>query len=148
MKSIVLKAAVLATASLAIGAMSSPAMSKTLTYTFGPQTGGGYCDGVTITNDGAGSVWTGNLIGCTDGAPVGGFTDISTTDEKDLPGWFLTYLLDTKALEWYLYTNYPLGTFAEINAGILTKGSPDIYNKSHAKRSVFKNPKAIDKPAF
>jgi len=157
MKSKLLKATVLATAAIALGAFVSPTTAKTYTYTFGTPSGQAYCDGLTINNNG--DIWSGNHIGsCTDNDAAGGFTvkiggskyiDISTTDNAHDPGFAETFLLQPKTGAWYLYINPNLGNgFLLVNEGLLIKGAPPSHRSPGAKPSTYKNPKAIDKPVF
>jgi len=151
-----LRGACLAAATFIIGATASPTMGKTLTYYFTSQSGGGYCDGITISDEGSPSVWSGNFIGCSNGPPVGGFTtmirgrrfiDIATTESAE-PGWSFTFLLDTKALQWCLYSNYPEGiAFLELNTGGLTKHPPNNARGGQAKSAIFRNPRVMSRSA-
>ena len=117
--------------------------------------GGAYCDGITFTNGGSGDIWSGNLLGsCGDNSGVGGFTvkgettlsiELSTVDSAD-PGTLESFLIQPKTLRWYLYINQGFG-FVLVNEGDLTKGAPPIA-KDGAKSSIFKNPKALNKPVL
>ena len=152
-----LKATLLGTAALAVVAMVSPAMGRTYAFTLGTFSGGAYCDGLTFSDSNGGVGWSGNHTGCTDNDFAGGFTatikvtgnfiDINTTDQKNLPGAFETFLLDTKAKEWFLLSNLG-GGFELLNGGVLIKGAPDVSKGGHARASSFKNPKAIARPVF
>lgn len=134
MKSKLLKATVLATAAIAIGALVSPAMAKTLKYTFGTVSGGAYCEGLTLTQATVGHpTWGGTFTGCTNQDPAGGYDvkvnggmnlDIATTDSLNNPsaGAF-TFFLNLKQQYWYLYDTSG-GVFAQINSGPLIKGAP------------------------
>jgi hypothetical protein len=160
MKSKLLKATLFATAALAMGAMATATQAKTttLTYTFGTAYGGEYCDGITLTSSDKvtySGTHTGSCLDSTNYA--GGFAskikvdsaktyvNASTTDNLDLPGYAITFLLDVKGSEWYLYTNIGSG-FELFNEGVLIKGAPPVGKHGAKKASVFKNPKATDKP--
>jgi hypothetical protein len=144
MKSKLLKATVLATAAIAIGAFSTPTMAKSLKYIFGTTYGGEYCDGITLSttnkesyqgfhvNDDCGGSEdaAGGLVAKIGGASyIEGITEVS----DELPNTPLTYYLDTKAMTWYLYLNlYNLeGTnvYEELNAGTLIKGEAGAAKK-------------------
>ncbi len=143
---------------MALGALASPSLAKTYAYTFGTVSGGAYCDGLTISNGGSGDGWSGNHTGCTDDDPAGGFTariggttylDINTTDNENSPGLFLTYLLEPKSRQWFLFTSTnDGGGFQLINEGMLIKGAPASGKRPGAQASTFRNPKAVDKPVF
>jgi hypothetical protein len=156
MKSKILKTVLLATATLAMGAMATTTQAKALKYTFGTTYGGSYCDGVTLTTSDKvtySGTHTGSCLDSTNYAGgfattikgTGKFIDVSTTDNLDLPGYAITFLLDTKAGTWFLYTNIGSG-FELFNEGVLIKGAPPVGKKNGAKSAVFKNPKAVDKP--
>lgn len=125
-----MKAALLAAAVLIVGA--SAANAKTLKYTFGTSTGGSYCDGVTLkTTDNV--IYGGHHTGsCTKNDKAGGFAatisgtsviDIATTDKANAPGKTFTFLLNTKAATWALYT-LEGSTYTLINQGPLVAGAP------------------------
>jgi hypothetical protein len=157
MKSKLLKVVLFATSTIALGALASPSLAKTYKYQFGTNSGGGFCDGLTITNGGSGKIWTGTHTGsCEDGDGAGGFTvkiegsvyiEINTTDKANDPGVFETFLLQPKTDLWYLYTNDGSG-FELVNEGKLIKGTPPAGKQPSAKPSIVKNPKAVDKPFF
>ena len=135
--------------------IASATVAKTYTYTFGTQSGGAYCDGITFTNGGSGDGWGGNLLGsCGDENSVAGFTikgettntiELSTGDTS-FPGAFDTFLIQPKERLWYLYVDIGSG-FLLVNEGKLIKGPPPI-SRHGAKSAIFKNPKAVDKPVL
>ncbi len=125
-------ATALATAAIAIGALASPVMAKTLTFTFGIDGGGAHCDGVTLTQATVGHpTWGGTLTGCSNGDPAGGYSvgvnggknlDIATTNTAVGP-YEMTFFLNLKQNEWYLY-EVVSGDFEQIDSGPLIKGAP------------------------
>jgi len=152
MKAKLLGATAIATAAIAL---ASPSFAKTYKFQFGTNSGSQFCDGLTITNDDSGKLWTGNHTGsCEADDSAGGFTakiggttyiDINTTDANNAPGIFETFLLVPKTLQWFVYENDG-GGFVLFNEGKLLKGPPPASLPAGARASVFKNPKAVDKP--
>jgi hypothetical protein len=152
MKSKFLKATLMATAALALGAMATSTQAKSYVYNFGTTYGGEYCDMLTLTSTDK-VTYSGLHNGTCEGSSqyAGGFADkikdtskgpnISTTDYF-LPGYALTFLIDPKASTWAVYGNLGSG-FEFLNSGplITSKGAKQVH-----KSSVFKNPKAVDKP--
>jgi hypothetical protein len=150
-KSKLLKAGVLATAAIALGALASPVMAKTLTYTFGNASGGAYCDGITLTQATVGHpTWGGTHTGCTNSDPAGGYSvyvngganlDIATTDTLTGATQAYTFFLNLKQQYWYLYDTTS-GVFAQINSGPLIRGAPPAAKTPGAgKSSTAANPK-------
>ncbi|MEO7026906.1 MAG: hypothetical protein ABI056_05055 [Caulobacteraceae bacterium] len=130
MKTKFLKVTVLATAAIAVAALASPTMARTLKYTFGITGGGAYCDGLTITQNGV--TWGGTHTGCDDDAQAGGismkvsgnptkYVYISTTDNPSATT-VENFFLDTHAMLWYLYETSG-GVYTELNSGPLLKGA-------------------------
>jgi hypothetical protein len=135
MKSIIAKAALLASAALAVGAIATSASAGTIKYTFA-----GFCDGLTLTQDGV--TYGGTHTGCTDNDAAGGvimkvkgnpttYVDIATSNAADLPGVVLTYFLDLPAKAWFLYETSG-GVFTDIQNGTLTKGAPESPRGLHS----------------
>ena len=130
MKTRLLRSGVLATAAIATAALASPTIAKTLKYTFGNSSGGAYCDGLTLTQDGV--TWGGTHTGCAEDAQAGGvsmkvsdnstkYVYVSTTDglgDTTVENFFL----DTHAMLWYLYETSG-GVYTEVNSGPLIKGA-------------------------
>jgi hypothetical protein len=151
MKSKLLKATVLATAAIAVGALASPVMARTLKYTFGTVSGGAYCEGLTLTQATVGHpTWGGTLTGCTNQDPAGGYDvkvnggmnlDIATTDSLNNPsaGAF-TFFLNLKQQYWYLYDTSG-GVFAQINSGPLIRGVPSAKAPGAHRPATMPNPK-------
>ena len=145
-----LKATLLATAAIALGALASPVMAKTLTYTFGIAGGGAYCDGITLTQATTGHpTWGGAHTGCTNGDPAGGYQvnvnggpnlDIATTDTALGVSQAFTYFLNLKQQYWYLYETTG-GVFSQTNSGPLLKGAPPAQVPGVRKSSTAPNPK-------
>jgi len=133
MKTEILKAIAVAAATITVGALASPVMAKTLTYTFGTVSGGAYCDGLTLTQATVGHpTWGGTHTGCTNNDPAGGYNvkvnggpnlDIATTDTLSGATQAYTFFLNLKQQYWYLYDTSG-GVFAQINSGPLIKGAP------------------------
>ena len=131
----------LATAAIALGALASPVMAKTLTYTFGISGGGTHCDGVTLTQATVGHpTWGGTHTGCTNNDPAGGYDvkvngganlDIATTNTLDGP-YEMTFFLNLKQQFWYLY-EVEGGDFQQIDSGPLIKGAPPAKSPPGAK---------------
>jgi hypothetical protein len=154
MKSKILKAALLATAALSIGAFASSTQAKSYDYSFGTPYGGEYCDGLTLTSTDK-VIYSGLHSGTCEGSSqyAGGFAasikktvkgiDISTTDYF-LPGYALTFLVDPKGSTWAVYGNIG-GGFEFLNSGPLITDQAKV-TKHLKKSSVYKNPKAVDKP--
>ena len=151
MKSKFLKATVLATAAIAVGALASPVMAKTLTYTFGISAGGAHCDGVTLTQATVGHpTWGGTHTGCTNNDPAGGYDvrvnggmnlDIATEDSLNNPSaGAYTFFLNLKQQYWYLYDTVD-GVFAQFNSGPLIKGVPSAKTPGVHKPATVPNPK-------
>jgi hypothetical protein len=150
MKSKILKAALLASAALAMGAMATSTQAKSYDYNFGTPYGGEYCDGLTLTSSDK-IIYSGLHSGTCEGSSqyAGGFAgsekktakgiNISTTDAF-LPGYAITFLVDTKAVTWAVYGNLGDG-FEFLNSGPLIVDSPK--NKHLGKSSVYKNLKAV-----
>jgi hypothetical protein len=144
-----LKATLLATAAIAAGALASPVMARTLTYTFGIAGGGAYCDGVTLTQATTGHpTWGGAHTGCTNNDPAGGYSvnvnggpnlDIATTDTQ-IGTQAYTYFLNLKQQYWYLYETIG-GVFIQTNSGPLIVGAPPAIPAGASKRSTAPNPK-------
>ena len=126
------KAAVLATAAIAVGALASPVMAKTLTYTFGISGGGAHCDGLTLTQATTGHpTWGGTHTGCANNDPAGGYDvkvngganlDIATTNTTIGPN-AITFFLNLKQQFWYAYEVVG-GVFQQVDSGPLIKGAP------------------------
>lgn len=130
MKTTFLKAAMFATAAIAVGALASPSMARTLKYTFGITGGGTYCDGVTLTQSGV--TWGGTHTGCAQDAQAGGismkvsenstkYVYISTTSSPSATT-VENFFLDTHSMLWYLYETSG-GVYTEINSGPLIRGA-------------------------
>lgn len=121
-----------ASAAIALGALASPAMAKTLTYTFGVTGGGAHCDGLTLTQATVGHpTWGGTHTGCTNNDPAGGYNvrvnggpnlDIATTNTT-IGSEAMTYFLNLKQQFWYLY-EVDGGDFQQIDSGPLLRGAP------------------------
>jgi hypothetical protein len=149
MKSKLPKVAVLATAVIAIGAMASPLMARTLTYTFGETGGGAHCDGITLKTSN-GITYGGTHTGCTDNDPAGGYKvkvnggsnlDIATTNELSESSYgALTYFLNLEQNEWYLYITSG-GVFGQIDSGPLIAGAPPLNARAGATPTGSPNPK-------
>jgi hypothetical protein len=148
MKSTLLKATVLATAAIAVGALASPAAAKTLKYTFGTASGAAYCDGLTLTttnNSTYGGTHTGS---CVNPDPAGGYMvkvnggpnlDIATTYSATSTSAY-TFFLYLKGNVWFLYQTID-GVFQQTNSGVLIKGAPPLKAPPGAKRAADFNPK-------
>jgi hypothetical protein len=144
MTSKLLKTTLLATAAIAVGALASPVMAKTLTYTFGIAGGGAYCDGLTLTQATTGHpTWGGTHTGCTNNDPAGGYNvrvngganlDIATTDTKAGNPDAYTYFLNLKQQYWYEYQTIG-GVFYQTNSGPLIRGAPPATAPLGAKHS-------------
>ena len=144
MTSKLLKATVLATAAIAVGALAAPVMAKTLTYTFGIAGGGVYCDGITLTQATTGHpTWGGTHTGCTNNDPAGGYDvkvngganlDIATTDTAIGNTSAFTYFLNLKQQYWYEYQTIG-GVFEQTNSGPLIRGAPPAKAPTGAKHS-------------
>ena len=151
MKSKYLKATVLATTAIAVAALVSPVMAKTLRFTFGTSSGAALCDGLTLTLAPTGHpTYGGTHTGCTNGDPAGGYIvrvnggpnyDIATTDTLNVPTvGAITYFLYLPTNQWFLYETID-GAFFEVNEGILIKGAPPSKAPRGAKSSTAFNPK-------
>ncbi|MGA2189287.1 MAG: hypothetical protein ABSH33_12205 [Steroidobacteraceae bacterium] len=127
MKKILLSAAVLLLCGM------TPAFAAN--YTFEDESGGKYCDGLTL--DQSGGIATGTHTGCTEGDYAGGLEvkikgdsdtlwSISTTDAENASGSVLVYVLDEKELTWALYSENTTDAvaFQLVNYGLLKKGIP------------------------
>ena len=147
MKSTILKAAIVATSILAVGAFASAASAKTLKYTFGNSAGGTYCDGVTLTQSGV--TWAGFHTGCSDDAVAGGismkvsgnpnkYVYVSTTDAPSSTT-VEDFFLSIPAQEWFLY-EVSGGVYTEINSGPLVHGAlPGAHGAKSAGAERGKN---------
>ena len=135
-----LKSALLATAAIAVGAMVSPTVARTLTYTFANTSGVAYCDGITLTDTSGAyaGTHTGSCLSSND--PAGGFTakiggkfiEAGTTYDGVAPEY--TFYLDTRGMAWYLYSAEGT-TWTEINDGVLLKGAPPASQKGSKNTS-------------
>jgi hypothetical protein len=144
MTSKLLNATLLATAAIAVGALASPVMAKTLTYTFGTVDGGAYCDGLTLTQATVGQpTWGGTHTGCTNNDPAGGYNvkvngganlDIATTDTAIGNTSAYTYFLYLKGNEWFEYQTID-GVFEQTDGGPLINGAPPAKALPGAKHS-------------
>jgi len=144
MKTKLSKATLLATAAIAVAAVASPLMAKTLTYTFGSSAGGAHCDGITLTTTNHGLTYGGTHTGCTDNDAAGGYKvkvnggpnlDIATTNEASESSYgALTYFLNLQQNAWYMYITSG-GVYEQIDSGTLIAGAPEAKARVGAKPS-------------
>jgi hypothetical protein len=151
MKSKLSRATVLATAAIAVGALASPVMAKTLEFTFGIAGGGAHCDGLTLTqvkNPPENLSYGGTHTGCTNNDPAGGYAvrvnrgnnlDIATTNTTISPNAW-TFFLNLESNEWFLY-EIGGGVFQQIDSGPLIAGPPPPKARVGAKPAGSPNPK-------
>ena len=151
MKTKLLKATVLATAAIAIGTLASPAMAKTLKYTFGISGGGAHCDGLTLTrqtNPPENVSYGGTHTGCTNNDQAGGYSvgvngganlDIATTNTTVSPN-AQTFFLRLPSNEWFLY-EISGGIWQQIDSGPLIAGPPPSTARVGATPAGSPNPK-------
>ena len=135
MKSTLLKATVLATAAIAMGALASPAAAKTYKYTFATNSGAAYCDGITVsTTDKV--HYSGTHTGsCVPNVPADGFAsrikgyvpvvNLATTN-VNITNNAYAYLFSSKVMAWALFTDVG-GVWTQVNSGVLLKGAPESH---------------------
>ena len=139
-----MKAALLAAAALVVGA--SAANAKSVKVTFATSSGSPYCDGLTLKSS-DNVIYSGIHSGSCEAADsAGGFAlklgtekilDIATTDTQNAPGLTLTFLLDTKAAVWALYSDVGSG-FQALNSGVLLPGAPPAKAGAKAAAQIRK----------
>jgi len=145
------RAAMLATAAIAVGALASPVMAKTYSWTFGIAGGGAHCDGLTLTkqvNPPLNVAYGGTHTGCTNNDQAGGYNvqvngganlDIATTNTTVGPS-AQTFFLRLPSNEWFLY-EISGGVWQQIDSGPLIAGPPAAKAGMGAKPAGSPNPK-------